>query len=76
MNLPIDVSHAPYKEKYLLEETPMFRHWMIFGGTSFGMVDINDGVDDIIINIDRTHAEQIIKAREAFLKTVTNILSK
>jgi len=75
MNLPLDASTAPYREKYL-DETPMFSDWMIFGSSLNGKTcDISNSTDDIIIKISPEKAERIIAARTAFCKVLRDELA-
>lgn len=73
MQLPIDASKAPYRQKYL-DETFVLAPWFIFGASGEG-VDISYADGDIITRIDQNKAERIIAARDAFLASVSEILS-
>jgi hypothetical protein len=67
MQLPIDLSKAPFKPKYLDEETPMFAGWFVFGAYEDGTVGISDGQDDVLIRVPLAKAKRIIAAREQFV---------
>lgn len=73
MLLPLDASTAPYREKYL-DAIPAFADWFIFGESNQG-VDISDGLDDVIIKIDKASAERLIAARDVFCKAIRKELA-
>ena len=64
--LPIDVRNAPYRTKYLTEETLALNHWFIFGTYPDGSVGISDGTNDIMEWVPREQAVRICAARAAF----------
>lgn len=68
--LPIDFSKRPWKEKYLIDETDKLKDWFIFGERDDGTVDINDGDEDIFINVPREIAQEIIDARDSFTEVI------
>ncbi len=63
MELPLDAS-KPYREKYL-DETPVFADWFPFGSSGAG-TDINDGTQDVIINLQPDALDRILEARAVF----------
>lgn len=70
MELPIDCRNAPFKRKYIDEETPVISQWMIFGEFPDGTVGVSDGTNDIFDWCPREKAEAIVKAREEFVAVV------
>lgn len=75
MDLPIDVSRAPYRAKYLDEETKLFSIWFEFGSRGEGLVDIADGFDDVLINVPKDKAARILEARQVFINALLKELS-
>lgn len=76
MDLPIDARRAPFKPKYIDEETPMFARWFIFGrDVKDGTIHLCDGQDDIMIGLTQTQAIQIKLAREKFVDAVMTVLN-
>lgn len=77
MNLPIDVRRAPYREKYLDEETPMLKRWMIFGhdpdDKTLQITDNN--ANDIFVGLSATQAARIIIARDEFVRKIIDIVN-
>jgi hypothetical protein len=76
MKLPIDARQAPFKSKYIDEETPMFARWFIFGqdakdGTCF----LHDGQDDVVKGLTFTQAQALVAARKLFIDTSLRILN-
>lgn len=70
-DLPIDYKKAPWRHKYLDEETLVLNRWFIFGESKDGtIVDISDGNLDVFINVPREIAEEIIKVRDTFIDVV------
>lgn len=72
--LPIDFCRAPWREKYIDEETPVCNRWFIFGERD-GTVDICDGDNDILIHVPREKAEKIIASRNAFVDVLITELN-
>ena len=67
VKLPIDVRNAPFRHKYLDEETPLFCRWMIFGRHADGVtVDIADSDGEVFVNVPIEMAERILATRNAF----------
>jgi hypothetical protein len=64
--IPLDARNAPFRMKYLTEETFLLNRWMIFGTYPDGSVCISDGQEDIMEWVPRDQAERIIAARDAF----------
>lgn len=73
MQLPIDATSGPFRQKYL-DETRILAPWFIFGHSGFG-VDIADESGDVIIKIGDVQAKRLIEAREQFLAEVSDILA-
>jgi hypothetical protein len=63
MNLPIDVRDAPFKPKYVDEETPMFARWFTFGRYDDGTTLITDGTVDVLDRVPVGKAERIVAER-------------
>ena len=76
MDLPLDFSKAPYKEKYVDEETPMFARWYLFGTHDDGLVDIAGPAGDVCIRVPEPAAERIIQARDAFIDVLLRELNQ
>lgn len=75
MDLPIDVRTAPFKRKYLDEETPLLRRWFIFGQRNDGSgVDIRDGQQDVFIGVDHAVAITICMQRDRYLDKLLPLL--
>lgn len=68
--LPVDYSKAPWRPKYLTEETTILNYWIIFGKRENGNVDISDADQDIFVDVPRDIADEIIKARNEFCSVV------
>lgn len=75
MQIPIDVRKAPFKPKYLDEETYILNRWFVFGGREDGTVDISYTNGDIFIGVTPEKAERIIKARNEFCDAILNELT-
>lgn len=59
----------------LLDTHPNFHYWHIFGVRAKGqLVDINDGIDNIMVGVLRHKAEWIVTARNDFVNEVMRIL--
>lgn len=75
MNLPIDMRNAPFKPKYVEDETPMLARWMVFGTYDDGTVGISDGQEDIFVGVPPAAAESIVQARDVFVDAMMQHLS-
>ena len=75
MILPIDARKAPFKPKYLDEETQIMSRWFIFGTHAEGKVDIMDRFGDVIIAVSPEKASKLIKARNEFCDILVRELS-
>jgi len=75
MLLPIDAHNAPFKPKYLDEETRIMSRWFIFGTHADGNVDIMDNFGDVIIVISLEKASKLTKARNEFCDVLVRELS-
>jgi len=77
MNLPIDASKAPYRDKYLDEETPLLARWIIFGwDPTHGSFQVDDAHDPIFTGLTYQQAEQLCMARKVFVDEVLRIINK
>ncbi|QIV65907.1 hypothetical protein Cp1R7AA1_063 [Mesorhizobium phage Cp1R7A-A1] len=75
MMLPIDVSKAPIREKYI-EETFMLARWIVFGRRG-DLVDVSDGdANDIFIGCTDAQAERIVEARNRFINDIVDIVNR
>lgn len=70
MQIPIDARKAPFKPKYLDEETCVLNRWYIFGSREDGTVDIAHVYGDIFIGVAIEKAERIIKVRNTFCNAI------
>jgi hypothetical protein len=78
MQLPVDARDAPFKPKYIDEETPMFSRWFEWGRRPDGTVDLqggNNGSDEIFVGLPPEKAIAIIAARDKFCDTLLEILN-
>lgn len=76
MELPIDARRAPFKPKYIVEETSMFAHWFHFGNDPIdGTLQLMDATNDVIIGLTKEQAEAIIRERDNFCESVLRILN-
>ena len=73
-DLPIDYRKRPWPTKHLTDETPVLNLWTIFGARDDGSVDISDGLRDIFQWVPRGVAEDIVRARNAFVVVVVKHL--
>lgn len=69
-NLPVDFRKAPWKPKYLTEETPVLNGWIKFGTHEDGTVDISDANMDIFTHVPEEIADEIINARNEFCAVI------
>lgn len=77
MQLPIDARNAPFKAKYIDEETPMFARWMAFGGYAGmpGLTLVCSGDTDVVEYITLSKAKRLVAARDRFVDEVLEILN-
>lgn len=78
MLLPIDARDAPFRDKYIDEETPLFRLWFRFyNPDADGTVSLSDNTaDNIFEGLAPQQAQRLIAARDVFVQTVLDILNK
>lgn len=76
MNLPIDGRNAPFRQKYLDEETPVLNRWMVFGDYPEGLVGVSDGQQDIFSHLLLSKAMIIVAARNAWVDLVLLMLNR
>lgn len=76
MNLPIDGRDGPFRPKYIEDETPMLRKWIVLGSYDDGTVCVTDGTDDIFIGLHPLQADIIVKLRNTFIDGVLLMLNK
>lgn len=72
-SLPVDYRKAPWRAKYITEETPVLNSWIIFGYYDDGSVNISDANMEIFSHVPKDVAERIIKARNAFCAEIEDI---
>lgn len=76
MQIPIDFSDLPVREKYLIDENRYLSEWFIFGiHPETGLVDIwtePSGID-IFTNVPENKAKELIKARHDFCQEIVRI---
>jgi hypothetical protein len=75
MQLPIDARQAPFRDKYLDEETPMFSRWFVFGTHKFG-VDVANHDGDVFINLTPEQAVRLCSLRRVFVEGVLDVLNQ
>lgn len=73
MQLPIDARNAPFKPKYIDEETPMLSFWFEFGKGC--LVGGNCGNEDIFVNLSEEQVVAMVAARHTFCTQVLEILN-
>lgn len=61
------------REKYIDEKVGV---WFIFGSSSEGLVDINNGTEDIFTKLPKETAEKLVSAQEKFRLDLYNILGE
>jgi hypothetical protein len=57
----------------------MHQSWFIFGTSAYphlNLVDLNDGNDDVIINLKQEVAQEIIALRQKYLNDLYKIIEK
>jgi hypothetical protein len=76
MDLPIDMRKAPFRQKYLDEETRMLAIWTVFGEfVDDGTVCVSDPYGDIFHHVPKDKAEALVAARDDFCRRVVNIIN-
>lgn len=75
MLLPINKRNAPFKPKYIDEETPMFARWFVFGKAEDGTVWITDGTNDVVEGISPADADRIVALRNHWCERILEILN-
>jgi hypothetical protein len=76
MMLPIDARRAPFKPKYIEDETSMFNKWMQFGtDPGDGTHHVSDANNDVIVGLTNQQAIRLVEARRIFVDEVLNILN-
>jgi len=78
MNLPIDARTAPFREKYIDEETPLFYRWFRFYlPDTDGTVSLTDrNSENVFEGLSVEQADAIEKARDEFVQKVIDILNQ
>ncbi|RUW56825.1 hypothetical protein [Mesorhizobium sp. M8A.F.Ca.ET.021.01.1.1] len=75
MQLPIDVSTAAIRAKYIEDETFLFNSWIVFGKRG-DLVDVSDrDANDIFIGCTQAQAERIVEARSRFINEILEIIN-
>ena len=78
MQLPIDARNAPFKAKYIDEETEMLSFWTPFGKEADGTICLiggNSGNMDIFVGLTPEQAAAMVAARDIFCVRVLEILN-
>ena len=76
MMLPIDARNAPFKEKYIDQETPMLARWFVMGmDRADGTVWVMSADVDVLKGLTLEQAGRIVRAREAFVNEVLSTLN-
>lgn len=75
MNLPVDFRRAPFKPKYVDEETPMFARWFTFGTFPDGSTQITDGTVDVLDYVPKARAEEIVALRNAWCEAMLALIN-
>jgi hypothetical protein len=75
MQLPIDARKAPFKTKYLDEETPMLARWMVTGTSDVGAYFVGDADLDVVVGLTDVKAAALIKARDQFVNAVLEVIN-
>ena len=74
MQLPVDAREAPYRDKYITEETAVLRHWFVLGeDPSDGTVFVSDGTDDVLCGLSRQDADRIVAARDVLIEVIREV---
>lgn len=80
MELPIDARLAPFREKYLDEQTPLLAHWFIFGkdvaDDTIQIVTAAAGNDDVFVGLSAAQAQEIEIVRRDFVRKIVDILNR
>lgn len=76
MILPIDGRRAPFKPKYIEDETTLLNKWMVFGhDSSDDTVHVSDAEIDIFHGLTPEQAKRIVDARKLFVDTLLIVLN-
>lgn len=75
MQLPINARKAPFKEKYIDEETALLRRWFVFGSSAVGTVDIADRDSDVFVGLTLQQAVRIVELRKTFIDGILKVLN-
>lgn len=76
MDLPLDLRKAPFKPKYLDEETPMLADWFAFGeDIEDGTAMIGDGNADVLVGVPQRKVAPILEARQRFVAEMVHIIN-
>lgn len=76
MNLPIDARLAPFKEKYLDEETPALARWFTMARDSRdGSYYVHAKDEDVFCGLSLDQAERIVRARNRFVNEVISVVN-
>jgi hypothetical protein len=76
MEIPIDARRAPFKPKYIEDETSLTNRWMLFGtDPSDGTHHVCDADEDIVVGLTNQQAIRLVEARRIFVNEVLNILN-
>lgn len=76
MNLPIDAREAPFREKYLDEETPLLARWIVFGSDrNDGTIHVSGPTDDVIVGLSMAQAMEICEVRKTFVDAIISIIN-
>lgn len=77
MDLPIDARNAPFRDKYLDEETQLLSRWFIFGEDPIDRtLDLSDPFGDVFVGLTRDQADDLMTARKLFVESVLKIINK
>lgn len=61
--------------KRISKHEDQLRNWFVFGSSSDGKVDLNDGHSDVATNLTQIQAAQIIALRNAFVNAVEAVIT-
>lgn len=76
MQLPIDYRRRPFREKYLVFETPVLNGWIVFGHYENGTVGISDGDTEIFSYVPLDVARRLVAARDSFVEEIVRALAR
>jgi hypothetical protein len=51
-------------------------HWFVFGTHSDGTVDVAEDASDVVVNVPKEIAEELIACRQVFLDKIEEILTR